>query len=223
MDTNQLIRILADDVRPVRRLPHPMARAAVWFAISVPYVVAIVAAYEWAGYAATLPIDWPFLIEELATVATAVTAAIAAFCCIVPGRDRRIAFLPIVPLAVWLASLGRECAAEWLRVGANSLSFRVGWECLPPAALIGVVPAIVLVAMLRRGAPLYPRSTVMLGALAVAALGNLALRIFHEGDVTIMMLVWHLGAVALLLGVASLFGPRMLSWRRGRQNGTSFA
>jgi hypothetical protein len=55
--------------------------------------------------------------------------------------------------------------------------------------------------------------------MVVAALGNLGLCIFHEGDVTIMMLVWHLGAVALLLAAATFFGPRLLMWRFPRAGG----
>lgn len=214
MDTNDLIRILSADIAPVRRLPHPMTRAALWLGLSVPYIATIVFAYELAGYETSLSFDGRLLIEELATIATAVTAAIAAFCCVVPGRDRRIALLPLLPLAVWLVSVGEQCADQWMRFGAAGLSLSVYWECAPPSILIGVVPAIAIIVMLRRGAPLYPRSTVLLGALAVAALGNLGLRLFHVGDVTIMMLVWHFGAGALLIGLASFFGPRVLTWRR---------
>ena len=212
LDTDDLIHRLVMDAAPVRPLPHPMARVTSWLAISLAYVAAIALAYRLSGNGVSLTFDRRFLIEELATIATAVTAAIAAFCCVVPGRDRRIAFLPLLPLTVWLASLGQGCAKEWLVSGVASLSPRVGWECLPASALIGFLPAVAMIVMLRRGAPLYPRSTVVLGALAVAALGNLGLRLFHAGDVTIMMLIWHLGTVALLLALAGWLGPRVLSW-----------
>lgn len=216
METSDLIQALARDVTPVKRLPHPLVRGALWLSISAPYIAVIVLAYDLAGYETSVSFDGRFLVEELATVATAVTAAVAAFCCIVPGRDRRIALVPLLPLALWLASIGAQCASQWLKFGVADVSLNVGWECLPPSILIGVVPAIAMVFMLRRGAPLYPRSTILLGALAVAALGNLGLRLFHAGDVTVMMLVWHLGAVALLCGLASFFGPRMLRWRYRR-------
>ncbi len=213
METSDLIVALSRDSAPVKRLPHPMTRAALWFALSVPYIAAIFVAYELAGHEASLSFDGRFLTEELATVATAVTAAIAAFCCVVPGRTRKIALLPLLPLAVWLASVGEQCAGQWLRVGAATLSFSVGWECVPPSILIGIGPAIVMVVMLRRGAPLFPRTTLLLGGLAVAAVGNLGLRLFHTGDVTIMMMAWQLGAVALLLSAAGSLGPRLLRWQ----------
>ena len=212
MDTGSLIRRLAEDAVPVKLLPHPAARAVQWLALSLAYVAAIVLAYRWSGGGVTLIYDGRFVFEEMATTVTAVTAAIAAFCCIVPGRDRRIALLPILPLAAWLASVGKGCISQWAQAGAAGLDLRVGWECLPASALIGVIPAVAMVAMLRRGAPLYPRSTIALGALAAAAMGNLGLRLFHAGDVTIMMLVWHLGTVALLLALAGWLGPRLLLW-----------
>jgi hypothetical protein len=37
------------------------------------------------------------------------------------------------------------------------------------ATVVGMIPAIALVVMLRKGAPLQPRLTLMLGALAMAA------------------------------------------------------
>src|SRR3546814_8268727 len=47
-----------------------------------------------------------FVIEQAAAGATAVTAAIAAFFLVIPGHSRKLALLPIFPLAIWLGSLG---------------------------------------------------------------------------------------------------------------------
>jgi hypothetical protein len=49
--------------------------------------------------------------------------------------------------------------------------------------------------------------------VAVAALGNFALRLYHLGDVSIMVLVWHFGSVAVLAFIASLLGRRFLNWQ----------
>src|SRR5438034_1112309 len=83
------------------------------------------------------------------------------------------------------------------------------WASLPPAILIGIVPSIAIVIMLRRGAPLLPRISIALGALAVAALANLGLRLFHVGDASVMVLFWHLGGAAMLAGLAALAGRRV--------------
>jgi hypothetical protein len=73
-----------------------------------------------------------------------------------------------------------------------------------------------MVIMLRRGAPMVPRISVALGALAVGALANFGLRIFHVGDVSIVLLTWHFGGLALLSIVAGRLGDRVMSWRSAR-------
>jgi len=141
------------------------------------------------------------------------TAALAAFASVVPGYDRRILLIPLLPLAAWLASLGEGCWRNFVALGADSLTLRADWDCLPPAILIGIVPSIAMVMMLRRGAPLLPRIGIALGALAVAALANLGLRLFHVGDASVMVLFWHLGGAAVLTGLAAFAGRRVLYWR----------
>jgi hypothetical protein len=213
VDTDRLIRTLAGDAVRVRRLPHPMTRAAIWLALSATYVAVVVTAYRALGTPIVLTEDGGFLVEQVATIVTALTAAVAAFCCIVPGRSRLIALVPLLPLAVWLASMGKACAASWHLLVDGGAAAENAWECVPPSVLIGLGPAIIILVMLRRGAPLYPRSTIALGALAAAALGNLGLRLFHEGDVTVVMLAWQLIAMAGLTLLAGLMGPRLLAWR----------
>jgi hypothetical protein len=217
LQTERLIHQLADHPAPVRRLPAPWRRAAVWFAISLPYVAVVVFTHSMPG---SMPIDLAqmlhdrqFIIEQIATLLTAIAAVVAAFCSVVPGYDRRILLLPLPPLAVWLLSLGEGCVQDWLRWGARGLKVHADWNCLPPASLIGIVPAIALVIMLRRGAPLRPRITLALAALAVAALGNFGLRIFHVGDASVMVLVWHFGSVVLLALIAGGIGRLVLSWK----------
>jgi hypothetical protein len=157
--------------------------------------------------------DPRFLFEEAVLLATTLTAALAAFGSVAPGSDRRILLIPLLPFALWLATLGEGCWRNWIAIGANGLTLRPDWDCLPPAILIGIVPSIAMVMMLRRGAPLLPRVSIALGAVAVAALANLGLRLFHVGDASVMVLFWHLGGAAVLAGLAAVAGRRVLYWR----------
>jgi hypothetical protein len=212
MNTNELIARLAEGAMPVRRLPPPSVRTLLWLAVSLPFVAAIVVLMPEKVNLAQAIVDEQFLVEEFAILATALAAAVAAFCSVIPGYDRRIVMLPLVPLAVWLASLGQGCVQDWIRSGASGLQLRPDWECLLPAVLIGIVPATAMVVMLRRGAPLLPGVTLALGALAVAALTNFGLRLFHFGDASIMVLFWHFGGVGVLSVVAASLGRYFLRW-----------
>ena len=213
MDTDAFVQELANSAAPVRRLPAPWARMLLWLALSVPFLVGVI----WLMMPSDINpgaaiVDRRFLIEDAVLLVTALTAALAAFASVVPGYDRRVLLIPLLPLAAWLVSLGEGCWRNWAALGADGLALRADWDCLPPAILIGIVPAIVMVMMLRRGAPLLPRVSIALGALAVAALANLGLRLFHVGDASVMVLFWHLGGAAVLTGLAALAGRRVLYW-----------
>jgi hypothetical protein len=134
----------------------------------------------------------------------------------VPGFHRRVLLLPLAPLALWLASVGHGCVEDWLRQGSDGLTVRPDWDCLPAALIIGAVPAVIMVGMLRRGAPLYPRATLALGALGVAAVSNLGMQVFHFRDVSVMLLAWHLGGMAAISLLAGALGGHLLRWRHAR-------
>ncbi len=216
MKTDEFINLLAADLRPVRPLRPPWVRALVWLGIALLYVAAVVWGKLMMIDASQLTGDVRFLVEQTATLATALAAAIAAFCSVVPGFDRRVLLLPLLPLGLWLASVGHGCVQDWLRLGAEGLTIHPDWDCLPSATIIGIIPVIVAVIMLRRGAPLHPRVTLALAALAVASVANFGLQFAHARDASIMVLTWHLGAAAILSAVGGWLGEFVLGWRQTR-------
>ena len=216
MDTNELIKRLAADLEPVRPLRPPWARAVLWLALALPYVAAVVWGKLMMVDASQVGGDTRFMIEQAATLATAVTAAIAAFRSAIPGFDRRFLLLPLAPLGLWLASVGHGCVQDWIRLGADGLTIRPDWDCLPMATIIGIVPAAAIVVILRKGMPLHPRLTLALGALAVASVANFGLQFAHMRDASIMVLTWHLGAAAVLSALGGWLGDRVLGWQPDR-------
>ncbi|MPZ55238.1 MAG: DUF1109 family protein [Rhizobiales bacterium] len=214
MNTDDLIRQLSGANAPVRPLRPPWARALLWLVLAVPYVALVILLHPHTPEVAESMTDLRLVIEILAALATGVTAAWAAFASTVPGADRRILWLPVLPGSVWAATLGAGCLDDWLQYGAEALALRPDWDCLPPAILVGTLPLISILVMLRRGAPLRPRLSVLLAALAVAGLGNAGMRLFHPGDATIMILIWHVGVAFALTALAGLAGKAVLSWRQ---------
>ncbi len=213
MDTAQLIAKLSADARPVDRLGNPFNRALLWLAIGVPYLMLVALAMSPRPDLVSKLADSRYMLEQGAALATAVLAATAAFSLGVPGRPRWLALLPLPGLVVWLSSLGQGCWQAWVRMSTDGLVFRPDFVCFPAIAIAGAIPGVVMVAMMRRGAPLAPHLTVALGALAAAALGNVGLRLFHAQDASLMVLVWQFGTVAIFSALGSLFAGRILSWR----------
>ncbi len=212
MDTDKLIACLIEKADPVRRLPSPWVRTASWFAIAIPYVAVIVMMMTPRDDLALKFTDFRFLLEQVAALCTAIGAAVAAFQSIVPGYNRRFLLLPLVPLTFWLASLGQGCVQLWLRGGAL-LSFTSDFICIPAIALVGTLPAVAMVLMLRKGAPLWPHASAALGGLAAAGLGNFGLRLFHNQDASLMVLVWQMGTVFMLTILCGWAGRLFLDWR----------
>lgn len=212
IDTDALIGRLVGSVTPVRRVGPVWRRAALWLGLGLPPLLVIVAVHGLVVDLPTLMGDGRLIVEQAATLLTAVAAAAAAFASTIPGASRRWLWLPAVPLAVWLLALGKGCLDDWLRYGPEGLTLRPDFDCFGPMLLMAAVPGAAMLVMLRRGAPLAPRATLFLGALATAAVVAFGLRFFHVGDASIVVLVWHMGLAAVLTLAAGLAGPRVLGW-----------
>jgi hypothetical protein len=210
-DTDDLLRRLAAAGTPARPLARPWARAAIWCAASLSYAGLL--SVVWPRYGAGLLMDRSFAIEQAAALATAVTAAAAAFATVVPGYSRRLLLAPLVPLIVWAGSLGRTCAHDWSASGSLP-PILIHWFCLPATVIAGLVPAIAIVAMLRHGAPMTPRLTTAFAGLAVAGIANVGGRFVHPLDASFVVLAWHFAAVFALAAAASSLGDRVFSWRK---------
>jgi hypothetical protein len=213
METGKLIDHLVGAGEPVRPLSPPWRRTATWLMIAIPYVALVVLVVSPRSDLITRILEPRFAIEQLAALATGIAAAAAAFATIIPGFDRKVLLLPAFPAAVWLGSLGEGCLGQWLRLGPEGMSLQPDWFCFPAIVLVGAIPAIAMAVMLRRGAPLTPYVTTALGGLAAAGLGNFGLRLFHQQDASLMVLVWQVGTVIALSVLSCWMGRYLLSWR----------
>jgi hypothetical protein len=207
--TADLVRQLAANSAAVQPLPRPWLRTAAWLVVCLLYLVLLDVA--WPHEAPYKPIDGRFVVEQIAALATGVAAAIAAFASIVPGYSRRLALASFLPLALWLVVLGQSCAREW----SSSLlpPMLSHWGCFPATIIAGLVPAMAMLVMLRRGAPIAPRLTTALAGLAVASLANVGIRFVHPFDASLIVLAWHVVAMFGVIGLATIFGNRLFTWR----------
>jgi len=209
--TENLIQKLAHNSVPIRPLARPWIRAAGWLVLSGIYLAIVLTLMKGHG----LPAKWDdlrFILEQVSALAVGFVAAVAAFATIVPGHDRSRLAILLIPLAGWLGTVGEGCIHSLIQLGPRALLLEHDLVCFPFIALSGAVPAIFMALMLRQGAPLTPRLTAGLGALAAAGLANFFLRLFHPEDVTLMLLLWHVGGVFVLSALAASGGRYMLNW-----------
>lgn len=216
MRSEDLIVALGRDVPPVRRLPPPHRRLLGWLAVVIPVLVVIALAAGPRPDLADALAQPRFILTIAAALATGLTAAWAALTSSVPGLGGWRLALPALPAAVWLAVIGEGCWREWLVFGPASLLPALRVQCLPEIAMVGIVPMAAMVLVLRRAAALRPAVTGTLAALAAAATASAALEFFHHSEAAMVALVWHVGGVALLSGMAGLAGRRLFPLAQAR-------
>jgi len=212
MDTEDLVRSLTGDLKPVRRLALPVWRAMGWFGLSLAFAAGAAYLVGLRHDLSDMFTDGRFIVEFAAILLTSLMAAAAAFCAGCPGRPlwERFAALPF--LCLWVASVVFGCWQDWSRLGAAGMAITPDPICLPTLLAWSALPGAAIFVMVKRGAPLAPLSTTALAALAATALGAAAMRLTHATDANVMVLIWQVGSVALLTCAAMLFGRRILRW-----------
>jgi len=204
---------LAASSHPIDPLPPPGRRAALWLTLSAAWVAVVLLATG-PGEGLLRTDNARAVVEFAAALATAILAALAAFQSVVPGTRRNWTWLALIPAGIWFAVIGQGVVADFVEEGRAGIALHFDSACIPPMILAGLAPALAMVLMLRRGAPLRPRVTLMLAALATGALANASLHTVHGPDASIMTLVWHFGLVAGFAGLSAMIAPLLLSWRR---------
>jgi len=207
--TQDLIRQLVSDARPVRRLRPPLLRAGLWVVLAsvLLMIVAVVMGVR-PDLDAKLQ-DPVFLTEVVSAALTGILAAIAAFHVALPDRSARWVLLPVPTLLLWLSTIGYGCLTNWIGPDPSSLAASISIKCLATMFLGSAPLAVVLLFMLRHARFVRTTATAGVAAIAVAGLTVSALRTFHELDATAMVLIWNVGAAAAMTLIGTLFGRRI--------------
>jgi len=219
--TDELIETLATDLRPVRRMRAPLLRASGWLvAVAAIGALAVWRYADLSVFMTRMQIPRNAL-EGLGEGLTAVTAVIVAFQLSIPGRSLRWAWLPIGPLALWLAASGMGCWVNGLTspsipgqsTPGQSIQAAAGESshCFMFIAGVSVPLALGLFWMLRRAATLTPAPVATFGTLGVAATAATLLQFFHPFDVTVIDLGFHVAAIALVMLVGTALRRPLLA------------
>src|SRR6516164_779740 len=148
----------------------------------------------------------------LGALATSVLAAVASFRLSLPDSSRWWTALPLPALALWVSTIGYGCLTDWVSMDPDGVHLGEAIRCFATLLMTSVPLSIAMLAMLRYTALLRPLEVSVLGGLAVAAVTAFALSLLHDLDATVMILIWNLGAAALIASLGSLFGRSMLTW-----------
>lgn len=206
----RLIEDLAGRLEPVRPLPPPAWRTALWLgaALLIGAVLASrLAMIGMQGRGGSVDI-W---LSACGAALTAVTAAYAAFATSVPGRSPAWALLPAPALALWLGGSGLGCLRTWIAPGSPAEDAHGPVSCFGFLVCVSIPLSLLIVAMLRKACPLRPNLTAALAGLAVAGAAAGLLVPFHPHDATLSDILVHAVVVGGIIGLNVLAGGRLLS------------
>ena len=210
--TPDLIDALVQDATPVRRLRPPIVRAGLWLAFAASVLGLIAIAHGVRPDFSDCMRQPLFVLGMLGALATGILAAVASFRLSLPDSSRLWIVLPSPALALWVATIGYGCLTDWVSIGPDGIRLGEAIRCFATLLMTSVPLSIAMLAMLRYTALLRPLEVSVLGGLAVAAVTAFALSLLHDLDATVMILIWNLGAAALIASLGNVFGRSMLTW-----------
>ena len=207
---DNLISYLVEDLKPTRPLWSPARRTAVWLSVVVAIGVAM-------GFRADLAAVWARLtgasdmwLSFVATCATAVSAAIAAFQLSMPDRRAMWALLPLPPFILWLVASGMGCLRSWIIPGVEIIPADHIKQCFFFIVGFSIPLSALMIVMLRKGYSLHPNIDAALAGLAVAAAAALLLTLVHPFEATAIDLIVHFLTVGLVVGANRFWGGALL-------------
>jgi hypothetical protein len=187
-------------------------RAALWSLAAGLYAIVVAVPITSSHDVAVNTTHPGFIAQQAAAIVMAFSAVVAAFASVVPGYSRSVLALPAVGVSIWLAALMSGVPREWHAVRLAGLADPHELLCVPTISLTAVPPALILLLMLRRGAPLSPRLSAALSLLAAAGVTNVLTCLSHPHQSAIAVLVWHGATVLALCVVAAAIGRSVLPW-----------
>jgi hypothetical protein len=209
MRTEDLIADLASRATPVRPLPSPAIRALGWLGIATGFALAGLAIF---GPRPGLDVLIPqpgFVWTALLALATAMFAVVASLVLAIPGAERS----PVLRGAtVAIAGLwGMTLVLAIVRADHGLAGISHWYVCFIRVIAIGLVPAIALVGMLRRAAPLRPGWTAALAMAAAAAAGAFAIQFICPLDDAAHALFGHFAPVIFVAVLGAVAAHSILA------------
>jgi hypothetical protein len=208
---DRLIRDLATDLKPVRRLRPPSVRALAWLAVVVAMAIVLATIGDLSALGHRLAATPDMWLAAAGSALTAILAAVAAFQLSLPDRSRAWALLPLPAALLWIIASGVGCLRVWFVPGTHAADLSEERDCLLFIVGLSVPLSALLIVMLRRACPLRPALTAAIAGLAAAAGAATLLIFFHPFDASATDLAVHVFAVTLVIVANWALSGRLLA------------
>jgi hypothetical protein len=142
-----------------------------------------------------------------------ISAAVAAFASVVPGRGGRARAIPLVSAVALMAALAWGSVNDIRALSTLGVGRETDWPCVLSITFGGAALWGVALVMLKQGAPLTPATTSLLAAAAALSVANIEVCITRGHGFTITVVLWHGVTTAVMLAFLTRVGFRALRWQ----------
>jgi len=211
--TDDLIANLVDELRPVRRLRQSQG---LWF-IAAAIGICLAAVLLSVGLrpdVAAGRLDPMFLMGSGSFLILGLAAAVTVVIMGRPqvGTDHRgwlwaAAMATLLPLAALITGIADGPATALARSTPDH-----GITCLVAGSVLGLVPALLLVAWLRRGAPTSPERAGLVTGVAAGSFGIFAVSLYCPYNDIMHIGLWHSLVVVACAVAGRALIPRLIRW-----------
>ena len=211
MKTDDLIADLAGRLTPVQPLQPPHIRMLSWSVVALVSVAGGVMALGLRPDVVVRLFQPDFAWTLIIAVAASVVASTAALVLAVPGAEGAVPLrrLSVVIVTAWLVGILVAVFRD-----SSGLTNDAHWPvCFLRVMAVALIPAIALVVLIRRAAPLYPAWTAVLLAVASTAAGTLATQLACPIDAASHALTGHFAPVPVFGLLAAAFSHQLLRTR----------
>src|SRR5712691_10060633 len=192
MESEEVVRSLARDLKPVRRLRGVEWRTLLWagFALSCvsigTYALGARSDLSWKIR------DPAYLRDNALLLLIFVLSARSAFHLSVPGAERSAGArtLPIAGLLVWVCLKAAGHSPGTSDSLAGAAAWMNGWPCVLKMTCLALPPTLAVLFMLRKAAPLNPGWTGWFALLSAGSLSILGSQILCAKDDPRHVFLW---------------------------------
>jgi len=210
MNTENLIKNLAQTATPVQPIASPVSRFVRWLLAAV-FCVGVGTALLGLRQDLTMAMKNNFFsVQIFVLIGLTIFSALSAFILSVPDKNRPwLMRLPMTTMFLWFAFI---IWSFWLHDNMQK-STGIGTLCIRDIALLALIPGLLLFVMLKQAASLKPSLVGFFAMLGVLALGALGTLFICRNDSPLHSLLWHYLPVLCIGGTGIFLGRVFLRWQ----------
>jgi len=212
MENKDFIEALVEDAKPVKPILSVLPRFLLWLCLSLGVSISGIIYFKIRHNMTQQLQSSDFWIETgLILVSLVATGLLSLRLSQTNYPQRKKYWIWLIPSAIWVFKLCARLYNEFQSLH-HLPSLDMGYQCSFIVSIVGLLPALLLVYLVKRATP---ERLLLLGAslfIAGFSIGELSLQFVCPSESALHVLVWHIGPLILFAIAGILISRKLLRW-----------